>query len=53
MVPAIPENDMNRIRKCFFSHIDTFLGNKNKLRKSKSKLEPFFDSASFFKDLFF
>ena len=53
MVPAIPENDLNRIRKCFFSRIDTFLGNKNKLRKNKSKLGPFFDSTSFFKDLFF
>ena len=29
------------------------MGNKNKLRKNKSKLEPFFDSTSFFKDLFF
>ena len=53
MVPAIPENDLKRIRKCFFSCIDTFLGNKDKLRKNKSKLEPFFDSTSFFKDLFF
>ena len=51
MVPAIPENDLKRIRKCFFSCIDTFLGNKDKLRKNKSKLEPFFDSTSFFKDL--
>ena len=31
----------------------TFLGNKNRLKKKKSKLEPFFYSTSFFKDLFF
>ena len=52
MVPAIPENVLKRIRKCFFGRIDTFLGN-NKLRKNKSKLESVFDSTSFFKDLFF
>ena len=37
----------------FFGREDTFWGNKNKLRKNKSRLEPFFDSTSFFKDLFF
>ena len=53
MVPAIPESDLKRIRKNFFGCIHTFFGNKNKLKKNKSKLEPFFDSTSFLKDLFF
>ena len=52
MVPAIPQNDLKRIRKIFFGRIDTFLGDKNKLKKNKSKQEPFFDSTSFFKNLF-
>ena len=53
MVLTIPENYLKRIRKFFFVHIDTFLRNKKKLKKNKSKLEPFFDTTSFFKNLFF
>ena len=34
----------------FFGRIDTFLGNKNKLKKNKSKLELFFDITSFIED---
>ena len=52
MVLTIPENYLKRIRKIFFVHIDTFLRNKKKLKKNKSKLEPFFDTTSFFKNLF-
>ena len=36
----------------FFGRIDTFLGNKNKLKKNKSKLKLFFNMTSFIKDLF-
>ena len=54
MVPASPQNDLKRIRKNFLVTWIFFWGIKhNKLKKKKSKLEPFFDSTSFFKDFFF
>ena len=53
MVPAIPENDLKRTTKIFFGRIDTFFGNKNKLKKKQVKFGTIFDSTSFFKDPFF